>query len=62
MWDFASAFSSVAHACLFCVLDPTKLWRGFIIGRGNLYIGNRAFGQSGGVSGTLSVLVIDPLL
>ena len=79
LWDFASAFPSVAHAWLFSVLDAIKLWRGFVTGIRNLYSGNKAYGQSGGVmvfmfmivsgvlqgcplSGTLFVLVIDPLL
>ena len=48
LWDFASAFPSVAHAWLFSVLEAIKLWRGFITGIRNLYAGNKAFGQSGG--------------
>ena len=79
LWDYASAFPSVAHAWLFCVLEAVKLWSGFITGIKNLYTGNMAYGQAGGIllflfeilsgvlqgcplSGTLFVLVIDPLL
>ena len=79
LWDFASAFPSVAHAWLFAVLKAVQLWRGFITGIKKLYSGNKAYCHAGGVlvflfdilsgvlqgcplSGTLFVLVIDPLL
>jgi len=79
LFDFASAFPSVAHAWLFCVLEAVKLWSGFIRAIKNLYKGNEAFGMCGGIllhmfsilsgvlqgcplSGTLFVLVADPLL
>ena len=57
LWDFASAFPSVAHAWLFCVLDAIKLWKGFVTGIRSLYIGNEAFGQSGGVMSFLFIIV-----
>jgi len=79
LFDFASAFPSVAHAWLFCVLEAVELWSGFITAIKNLYKGNEAFGMCGGLlmhmfsilsgvlqgcplSGTLFVLVVDPLL
>jgi hypothetical protein len=79
LFDYASAFPSVAHAWLFAVLAAIELWPGFIRAIKNLYRGNEAYGMAGGImahmfsilsgvlqgcplSGTLFVLVVDPLL
>jgi hypothetical protein len=49
LFDFASAFPSVAHAWLFCVLDAVRLWPAFVRAIKNLYKGNEAFCITGGV-------------
>ena len=79
LYDFASAFPSVAHAWLFCVLRAIRLWPGFYTAIHRLYQDNHTYASDGGfliymfpilcgilqgcpLSGSLFVLVIDPLL
>ena len=49
LYDFASAFPSVAHAWLFCVLEAIEIREAFLSGIPNLYKGNEAYAVSEGL-------------
>jgi len=49
LFDFASAFPSVAHAWLFAVLEAIRLWPAFLRAIRNLYKGNLAYGRLSGL-------------
>jgi hypothetical protein len=49
LYDFASAFPSVAHAWLFAVLRAIRLWSAYLKAIRRLYTGNKAYASKGGI-------------
>ena len=48
LYDFASAFPSMAHAWLLSGLEAIEIWESFLTGIANLYKGNGAHAVSEG--------------